>query len=77
MLDVTPQAGRQRRGDVHDRLEAEGDAFHQAVREQFLALAAADPARYLVVDASISPQEIHALVVARLGAAGLALEPAP
>ncbi|MEP6632269.1 MAG: dTMP kinase [Lapillicoccus sp.] len=77
VLDVSPEAGRQRRGDVHDRLEAEGDAFHQAVREQFLALAAADPDRYLVVDAGISPQETHAQVVARLVAAGLALEPAP
>ncbi|MEO7234514.1 MAG: dTMP kinase [Lapillicoccus sp.] len=77
VLDVSPEAGRQRRGDVHDRLEAEGDAFHQAVREQFLALAAADPDRYLVVDASTSPQQIHAQVVARLVAAGLALEPAP
>ncbi len=76
VLDVTPAAGRQRRGDVHDRLEAEGDAFHQSVREHFLALAAAAPERYLVVDASGSPEAIHAQVVARLAAAGLALEPA-
>jgi dTMP kinase len=77
VLDVTPQAGRQRRGDVHDRLEAEGDAFHQAVREHFLTLAAAAPERYLVVDAERPPGQIHAAVVARLAATGLALEPAP
>ena len=77
VLDVTPEAGRQRRGDVHDRLEAEGDAFHQAVREQFVALAAADPDRYLVVDAGDSPARIHAQVLARLATVGLALELAP
>ncbi len=76
VLDVSPEAGRLRRGDVHDRLEAEGDPFHRAVRQQFLALAAAAPERYLVVDAAWAPEQIHAAVVARLVAAGLALEPA-
>ena len=47
---------------MHDRLEAEGDDFHEAVRQHFLALAAADPDRYLVVDATLAPGEIHALV---------------
>ena len=59
---------------MHDRLEAEGDDFHEAVREHFLALAEAEPDRYLVVDATLAPDEIHARVVARLRASGLALE---
>lgn len=75
VLDVSPQAGRARRGDIHDRLEAEGDGFHEAVREQFLALAAADPDRYLVVDAALPPGRIHLAVVARLAEVGLVLEP--
>jgi dTMP kinase len=59
---------------VHDRLEAEGDAFHDAVRAHFLEIAEADPDRYLVVDATLPAEEIHARVVARLRDTGLALE---
>ena len=43
VLDVAPQAGRERRGDVHDRLESEPDDFHGRVRQHFLDLAAAEP----------------------------------
>jgi len=74
VLDIGAGTGRSRRGDVHDRLEAESDDFHEAVREHFLALAEAEPGRYLVVDATLAPDEIHARVVARLRASGLALE---
>jgi dTMP kinase len=48
---------------VHDRLESEADVFHAAVRQGFLALAARDPGRYLVVDAALPVDEIHGLVV--------------
>jgi len=71
LLDVTPEVGRSRRGQVHDRLEAEGDAFHAAVREGFLVLAAAAPERYLVVDAASAPDAAHAAVVERLTADGV------
>lgn len=69
VLDVSPETGRERRGAVEDRLEAEGDDFHTTVREHFLALAAADPAHYLVVDAQLPPQEIHHRVVAAIESA--------
>lgn len=59
VLDVSPEVGRVRRGDVHDRLESEGDAFHAAVRQGFLDLAARDPERYLVIDAGLPPRDIH------------------
>lgn len=68
VLDVTPEVGRQRRGDVHDRLESEADAFHAAVRQGFLDLAARDPGRYLVVDAALPPEQIAARVLERLDA---------
>ncbi len=55
VLDVPAGTGRSRRGDVHDRLEAEGDDFHEAVRAHFRALAEAEPERYLVVDATLPP----------------------
>ena len=74
VLDIPSGTGRSRRGDVHDRLEAEGDAFHDAVRAHFLELAEAEPDRYLVVDATLPAEEIHAGVVARLRESGLALE---
>jgi dTMP kinase len=66
VLDVTPETGRARRGAVHDRLEAEADDFHAAVRQGFLDLAARDPERYLVVDAGLPADLIHAQVLARL-----------
>ena len=69
VLDVTPAVGRARRGDLHDRLEAEADEFHEAVRQGFLALAAREPQRYLVVDAGLPADQIHALVSDRVDAA--------
>ncbi len=60
VLDVTPEVGRERRGDVHDRLESEADAFHSAVRRGYLELAAADPERYLVLDASQPVERLQA-----------------
>lgn len=51
LLDVDPGQGRDRRGTVHDRLEREDDTFHDRVRQGFLALAAREPDRYLVLDA--------------------------
>ncbi|MGB9376572.1 MAG: dTMP kinase [Mycobacteriales bacterium] len=71
VLDVSPEVGRSRRGDVHDRLEAEGDDFHAAVREHFLVLARAAPERYLVVDAGLDPEEVHSMVLERLRSDGV------
>lgn len=62
LLDVTPQEGRRRRGDEHDRLEQEAEQFHARVREHFLALARAEAHRYLVLDAGLPREEIAALV---------------
>jgi dTMP kinase len=52
LLDLDPVDGLHRAGATPDRLESEPVAFHERVRTQFLALAAAEPARYLVVDAT-------------------------
>jgi len=64
-------------GDVHDRLEAEGDEFHEAVRAHFVALAKADPDRYLLVDATLPADEIHAQVLDHLGSRSLVPEGGP
>jgi dTMP kinase len=66
LVDLPAAVGRVRRGGVHDRLEAEADDFHGAVRQHFLTLAAADPGRYLVVDGERSPDQIHQQVRARV-----------
>ncbi len=71
VVDVSAAEGRRRRGDVHDRLEAEADAFHEAIRAHFLAMAQGNPQRYLVVDGTLAPDEIHAAVVARLRTDGV------
>jgi dTMP kinase len=51
VLDIDPVIGLTRFDAPADRLESEPLAFHQRVREHFLALAARDPDRYLVLDA--------------------------
>jgi len=55
-----------------DRLEAESQAFHERVRQCFRSLAAADPTRYLMLDATASrgslAAQIAGAVEALLGA---------
>jgi dTMP kinase len=52
LLDMPPEAGLGRRARSADRLEAEPPEFHRRVRSGFLALARAEPSRYLIVDAT-------------------------
>ena len=71
VLDVDPATARARRGadagrGGDDRMEAESLAFHERVRAGFLALAAREPERYLVVDASAGPEEVARRVRQRL-----------
>jgi dTMP kinase len=55
LLDLPPAVGATRRSRPPDRLEAEPQAFHDRVRQGFLAQARRHPHRYLVVDASQPP----------------------
>ncbi|MFB7376064.1 dTMP kinase [Kitasatospora purpeofusca] len=66
VLDVDPTRARERFTEALDRLESEPTEFHQRVRSGFLALAAADPARYLVVDGSQAPGLVTTSVRHRL-----------
>ena len=66
LLDVSPEAARERFTEAPDRLESEPAEFHQRVRSAFLTLAAADPARYLVVDAGQEPAAVTTVVRHRL-----------
>ena len=71
IVDVTATEGRRRRGETHDRLESEEDAFHEAIRQHFLSMAAGHPERYLVVDGSEPPERLHGLVLDRLESMGV------
>ncbi len=65
VLDLEPQAGLGR-FEGRDRIEQEGDEFHQRVRAAYLALAAADPDHYLVLDAHGELEAIASAVRERL-----------
>jgi dTMP kinase len=71
LLDVDPNVGLGRvdsRGLGSDRLESESRTFHERVRYAFLDLAAADPKRYLVLDAARPADEIANAVATRINA---------
>ncbi len=67
VLDLDPEVAVARREGAPDRLERESLDFHRRVRAGFLLLAAADPARYLVLDATRDPRELHAAIAGRVG----------
>jgi dTMP kinase len=69
LLDLDPSTARRRldaEDKPFDRLEAEREDFHARVRSAYLALAAAEPQRFLVVDASLDPDDIAVLIRARM-----------
>ncbi|ORT59213.1 dTMP kinase [Streptomyces sp. CB03238] len=66
LLDVSPETARERFTEAPDRLESEPAEFHRRVRNGFLALAVADPGRYLVVDAGQEPETVTTVVRHRL-----------
>ncbi|MFJ3308633.1 dTMP kinase [Streptomyces sp. NPDC086549] len=66
LLDVAPEAARERFTEAPDRLESEPAEFHARVRAGFLTLAAADPGRYLVVDAAQEPEAVTTVIRHRL-----------
>ena len=58
LLKLDPQEARRRRGDEPDRLEREPDAFFEAVAAAYDRLAAAEPARFRVLDAALAPDDV-------------------
>ncbi len=70
LLDLPPETGlaRARGRAAADRLESESLEFHQRVRDTFRTLAAAEPGRYLVLDATRGVDELAADVRERVGA---------
>lgn len=65
LLDLDEGTGRTRLDESrtrYDRLEAENDDFHARVRAGYLALAAAEPQRFLVLDATLPVDELAARI---------------
>lgn len=74
VLDMDPAEGLRRalsgRNEPPDRMETEELAFYRSVREGYLDLASREPARFRVLDASLSPGEISSTLFGFLAATG-------
>jgi len=71
LLDLDVAIGRDRLDESrtrYDRLESEAAEFHTRVRQAYLDLAAAEPERFLVLDAALPVDELAALIRARVSA---------
>ncbi len=60
VLNMSSEAALARIRRGHDRMEHEGAEFHKRVREGFLAEAAKDPERIVVIDAARGIEHVHA-----------------
>jgi dTMP kinase len=71
MFDLDPALGIERRGAAKNRFDREPLEFHRRVRARLLELAAAEPSRFVVLDAGAAPEAVEArvweAVEARLG----------
>ena len=71
LLDLDEASGRARLDESrtkYDRLEAEAADFHARVREAYLGLAAAEPERFVVIDAALPVDDIQAVIRTRVSA---------
>lgn len=75
-LDIDAEAGLRRKqqhaaddASQWNRMEQETLAYHQRVRAGYLEMAAAEPGRWLLVDASQAVDAVQAAVRARVGTA--------
>ena len=70
LLDVPPEVSRARLAErqrqtaaAADRIEAAGEAFHKRLREGFLALAKAEPERFVVIDSSGDREDVDRQII--------------
>jgi dTMP kinase len=70
VLDLDPVVSRERllaENKTFDRLESQELDFHIRVRDSYLAMAKADPGRFLVIDATLDRLEIRDRIIERVG----------
>ena len=63
LIDVPPEVSLKRLGNKKDRIESEDIEFHKRVRNGFLEIATQEKERFVVIDGTKSPEEIHLEVV--------------
>lgn len=67
LLDVPVEQGLSRKGSAGgDRFEQEEIAFHRRVREGYLKMAADDPQRWLIIDATQPPKQVENILWERV-----------
>ncbi len=62
LLDSPPEEGLARKRRLRDRFELEGLAFHRRVRQGYLEMAAAEPDRWLVIDAMLPKGKVSRII---------------
>jgi len=62
LLDISPEQGLARKQSLKDRFELEDLSFHRRVREGYVNMAAAEPDRWLVIDASLPKGKIAEII---------------
>ncbi|MEK6627927.1 MAG: dTMP kinase [Bdellovibrionota bacterium] len=73
LLDLTVEESHKRRqkrlleiGEVEDRMESEANSFHNRVRESFLIQAKKKQSKWLVLDASKTPENLFDILIRAL-----------
>ena len=61
-LDIPPEQGLARKRSLKDRFELEDSSFHQRIREGYVKMAAAEPDRWLVIDASLPKSKVAEII---------------
>ncbi|MBO4861302.1 MAG: dTMP kinase [Firmicutes bacterium] len=77
LLDVSPELGRRRNGKTgkNDRLENQSMEYHSMVAEGYRKLAAAEPERFIVIDASADIEKVSSDIIRAFEARYPKLEP--
>lgn len=63
IFDVDEETRRSRMGKEKDRIERKSSEFHARVREGYLAQARRNPSRHVVIDASVSEEEVFKALI--------------
>ena len=67
LLDLPVELGLARQTRA-DRISSEQLAFHQRIRDGYLCLVSSEPQRFVVVDATLEPDQVAGLAMSALGA---------
>ena len=66
LLELPPALARQRQGQSQDRLEQEDEEFFARIAAMYQRLAAAEPERIQVIDASQTPEQVLTAILAQM-----------